>query len=355
MDFFGNKGEWSEIYTFLKCLADGKLYAIDGDLNQIDDIYYNVLEVIREEKNSPEYTYKRTKKIIRIVNSNNEEIKSFTVQSFEEISKELFSKIKNIKGKSNNNEIPFITPLLNDLKVKSLKAPSQSKSDITIKIHDIFTNSNIVLDFSIKSQIGSPSTLLNASKATNFDFLLETELTDNEINLINSTAPFKDRISKIKEKTTLKYNSCQNKIFEKNMKMIDSLLPKRLAEFLLISKEKGISNIDELVESIEDWEPFDDKNIFVHKIKQLLMASALGMVPSKEWNGNDDATGGYIIVKDDGRLGCYHLYNRNALKEYLYKNTKFENGSETRHDFGKVKSINGIQFFTLNLQIRFRK
>ncbi|MBD3211216.1 MAG: HpaII family restriction endonuclease, partial [Candidatus Lokiarchaeota archaeon] len=28
----GNKGEWSEIYVFFKLLADGKLYAADGDL-----------------------------------------------------------------------------------------------------------------------------------------------------------------------------------------------------------------------------------------------------------------------------------------------------------------------------------
>ncbi|RTK92254.1 MAG: HpaII family restriction endonuclease [Rickettsiales bacterium] len=28
-----NKGEWSEFYTFLRLLADGKLYAADANLN----------------------------------------------------------------------------------------------------------------------------------------------------------------------------------------------------------------------------------------------------------------------------------------------------------------------------------
>ncbi|NLB89535.1 MAG: HpaII family restriction endonuclease, partial [Syntrophomonadaceae bacterium] len=36
----GNKGEWSEVYTFFKLLSDGRLYAADADLNKIEDIYY---------------------------------------------------------------------------------------------------------------------------------------------------------------------------------------------------------------------------------------------------------------------------------------------------------------------------
>ena len=45
----GNKGEWSEIYTFLKLLADGRLYAADSDLNRIDNIYYPILSILRNQ------------------------------------------------------------------------------------------------------------------------------------------------------------------------------------------------------------------------------------------------------------------------------------------------------------------
>ena len=31
-----NKGEWSEVYVFLKLLAEGKLYAADKDLKKIE-------------------------------------------------------------------------------------------------------------------------------------------------------------------------------------------------------------------------------------------------------------------------------------------------------------------------------
>jgi type II restriction enzyme len=34
-----NKGEWSEVYVFLKLLAEGKLYAADKDLKKIEDLF----------------------------------------------------------------------------------------------------------------------------------------------------------------------------------------------------------------------------------------------------------------------------------------------------------------------------
>ena len=39
----GNKGEWSEIYVFLRLLEVGRLYAANADLEKIDDIFYNII------------------------------------------------------------------------------------------------------------------------------------------------------------------------------------------------------------------------------------------------------------------------------------------------------------------------
>lgn len=47
-----NKGEWSEFYTLLKLLSDGKLYAADHNLNKISEIFYPILKVITS-KDSP--------------------------------------------------------------------------------------------------------------------------------------------------------------------------------------------------------------------------------------------------------------------------------------------------------------
>ena len=40
MAITGNKGEWSEIYTLLKLLGEGKVYAGDQNLNRIQNLFY---------------------------------------------------------------------------------------------------------------------------------------------------------------------------------------------------------------------------------------------------------------------------------------------------------------------------
>ena len=45
----GNKGEWSEIYVLLRLLADGKIYAADSELNKLEDVYFPIIKIIREE------------------------------------------------------------------------------------------------------------------------------------------------------------------------------------------------------------------------------------------------------------------------------------------------------------------
>jgi len=76
-------------------------------------------------------------------------------------------------------------------------------------------------------------------------------------------------------------------------------------------------------------------------------------MPSKVWSGVLDATGGYLIVKSDGEVLCYHIYNRNEFEDYLFYNTKLETASSTRHDFGTIYKQNNQLYFKLNLQIRF--
>ena len=51
---------------------------------------------------------------------------------------------------------------------------------------------------------------------------------------------------------------------------------------------------------------------------KFLSESALGMKPSYPWKGIIDATGGYIIVKENGDVLRYHILNRNEFEQYLF-------------------------------------
>ena len=91
-------------------------------------------------------------------------------------------------------------------------------------------------------------------------------------------------------------------------------------------------------------------------MKVLLLDSALGMTPAKEWIGRYDANGGYLVVKKDGDIVCYHFYNRNDVEDYLYYNTRFERASRSRYHFGSLyRGEDGVVYIKLNLQIRFTK
>ena len=68
----------------------------------------------------------------------------------------------------------------------------------------------------------------------------------------------------------------------------------------------------------------------------------------------NEANGGYIIVKADGEILAYHIYNRNFFEQYLLDNTILERASTSRHDYMSLYEENGEMFIKLNLQIRFR-
>ena len=52
-----NKGEWSEVYVLFKLLGEKHVHAGDGNLNKIENLFYPILKILRDEqKNHYEYT-----------------------------------------------------------------------------------------------------------------------------------------------------------------------------------------------------------------------------------------------------------------------------------------------------------
>ncbi len=356
----GNKGEWSEIYTLLKLLGDKEIYVGDENLNKIPDLLYPIVKILRDESNR-NYKYSIKDELI-IINENDNEF-SIPVTTFKKQAEYLFTQIKEAHGSS--FAIPEIEVFLNEIKCSTLKAKSTSKTDIRIVIHDLKTNLQPELGFSIKSQLGSASTLLNAGKTTNFKYKINNcNLSDYEINNINSIdtrSKIKDRLKQLSNyHCEVAFNKTEKEIFGNNLILIDSLLPNILAEMLFLFFTSNISNVKKLVNELEKKNPlnFNISNhhkYYEYKIKKFLTEVALGMMPSKVWNGIYDTTGGYLVVKENGEVLSYHLYNKNKFENYLYHNTKLETASSSRHNFGKVYVENGEKYIKLNLQVRFKK
>lgn len=189
-------------------------------------------------------------------------------------------------------------------------------------------------------------------------------LNDNrvtEINAIDGRSKIKDRIEKVKKLGgDFEFLQTENSIFESNLTLIDSALPKILSGIIFNFFTSRKSKVSELVDEIARINPinYSQENnhpFYSYKIKKFLTDVALGMMPSKVWSGEYDATGGYLLVKDNGDVLCYHIYNRNEFENYLLHNTKLETASSKRHGFGTFFLEEGELKFKLNLQVRFLK
>ena len=355
----GNKGEWSEIYTLFKLLGDGKVYAGDANMNKME-LYYPIINVIREE--SKRYVYSPdVKQNVVIIDEDGNEFAKISMDRFVEESEKLLKRIKAADERA--FKILSTQEFMKEVGCTKLKAPSKDKADIHIVIHDLRTGMRPLLGFSIKSQLGSASTLLNAGTPTNITYKVTGyELSDKEITEINAIKSHVDRISAITLKgCNLEYQDIEHPVFKNNLLFLDSIMPEFIARCLLVDSTSDKTSIKDCVEEVAGTNPFgfggsDITAFYAHKMKVLLLDSALGMTPAKEWTGQYDANGGYLVVRKDGEIVCYHFYNRNDVEDYLYNNTRFERASRKRYGFGSLyRGVEGNVYLKLNLQIRFKK
>lgn len=358
-NYAGNKGEWSEIYTLLKLASEKGVFAADSDLNKIEDLYYPILKILRSELEGT-FEYHLNSKIV-VKNSSGETLSEFSIDEFSDKAQALLLKIQEATGSSNRFE--EFEEFLNQISCNTLKAQSNEKRDITLVVHDPVTHHEPELGFSIKSKLGGDSTLLNASGATNFIFRINGyNFSKEEIEYINSLdgrGKIQARVEKIKESGgNFEFSHVSSEVFEQNLRVIDSMLPEILAEMLLVYFSGKDNQVQHIIERLNEENPcnFPIGNghpFYDYKIKRLLHDVSLGLTPASKWTGLFDATGGYLIVKEDGEILCYHIYNANEFQDYLVKNTRLESPSSSRHGYGMLYYNEGDLYFNLNLQIRF--
>jgi len=164
-----NLGEWSELYTLGYLLVHGGAFAADETQNAISDNFHKVLRIILANgKTEAEIEYLIRNNTIDLSSEgivigqiNRDEIHS----AIERMLHELLDGTR--KG---TFELPAGRNLLKLLGRERISASSrQRESDLEIVLEDPTTHVPTPrVGFSIKSQLGGRSTLLNASPATNF-------------------------------------------------------------------------------------------------------------------------------------------------------------------------------------------
>lgn len=378
LELVGNKGEWSEIYIFLKLLIDGKIYAADKKLNKVSDAYLNILSILREETNDDIYDYHPGENI-QIYKNHIHTGPDLPVSDYERIKDEIWKYISS--DDKGTTQIPTASKFLSKIHVKKLKSPAFSNNaffggteDITMRVTDYRSGLENTLGFSCKSDLSAASTLFNASKDnTNFVFKINGPINDEVMNEFNAIFDEKGHVA-IKKRIRFLKSIGASITFEKpavefakrNLilsggKEMPSIVGGML-QFYFWENEGSTSHysiLDALEYVIDNdvanYELSNLKDIYSRKIGTLLFDMFTGMRLSKDWDGRASVNGGYIVVKNNGEVLAYHTIIADQFKDFLINSLAFESPSASRHDYMRVFKEGDEFKIKFNMQIRFKK
>lgn len=276
--------------------------------------------------------------------------------------------------------------ILDLLGLKTLRAKSGAKSDLYLTLES--SGRHIPQGFSVKSQMGSRSCLVNHSGATIFRYEIQnTTLTRagslEEQFIVNEAASANKPESAATAKrgpstlipallrepgVVIRYDSVINDTFRESLEMIDSRFPQALAMVILQRFKTGESRIAKLAEdpSLRDFliangmSPRVAENYLAEKLKDLLRKFALGMQADTPWVDQTEVQGGWVLVVEAGKVVGYRFDNPDLFRSYLLEFTMIDTPSTKRvkkntAKVGRVFEIDGKLFVTLSLVVKFTK
>jgi hypothetical protein len=356
-----NKGEWGEIYTFFRILNDREVLSADENLNFIEGKNYKVLKVIRSELSegsliTREYDVQLPgQTVVRNLSEGTERV--IELKDLKKEVRTIFEKILSASGSSFT--LPEAQKLMKEYECGKVKASSNDKSDIELVIQDRFSPNETKTGFSIKTAlVSSKPTLFNAfARNTNIIYSTDAKIDEQEVEKLNSLER-RERVMFALENLRFDYKELEGSTLAKNLALIDSefaIILSTMISLFYRRKGRSIAEIVSLLPSAPELEYLNQtEDYYAYKVKNFLESAALGMTAASPWTGRIQANGGYLVVRKDGELCCYHLHEREKFLDYLFMHTKFDTPSASKHRFGEIEiDKDGSPILKLNFQIRF--
>ena len=370
--FVGNLGEWSEPYALLKIISDGFLQEGDKNYKTLNS-KHEVKSLTKPQKNG-DLVIKLAEGFAEV--QYNGLCKSVSRQSFTRYSEFLFENLSRCKkeGSTNKIEVPEVTTFLPEILVDSLKAHSSSNADIQLKIIDHRTSKEQDRGFSVKSQLGSPSHLLNHSgRNTCFGYIING-LNAQQLHFFRNNkwgrskvvekVRFLDQLKRSGDIVIHPKDRPEGDLFYRNLILVDDGMPTILSSFLWEAYINGETEVKSVLPYIVKADPnrygchFENEDLFYkRKFKEFLVACSMGLTGAKLWSGRYQSDGGYIVVLKSGNIISYHIYDRHNFEDYLFYNTRQDTpaSSKKKGNFGDIYLNDGNYEFYLNLSLRFTK
>jgi len=348
-----NKGEWSELYTFLYLMDNPNLVIVDENLQEKNDTTFKILEFLLANKTK--YQLLNNDKVLKISPTGHHQ--EYDINYISSQHKILLEKIVAHNSAKGTFEINETVSLINDLlDGNKLKGSSRVKGDLEAFVFDSLKNSSVNISYNIKSNLGSPATLLNASNNTNFIYEI-TNINDdimNQNNAINTRTKLLDRCNFLMNNSAkIDFLKVESDKFYFNLQMVDTNLDNILAEMLFNSYYKNEKDIKQVINDMPGNK--DKHDIYKKKISDFANAVTFGMRAGEKWNGENEVNGGILLITKTGEVYLLDLiYYENIVNKYLIDNIKLDSPSSTRYKMFEIFKENNKYYFKLNLQIRFK-
>lgn len=338
-----NYGEWTEAYVFLRLLGNGRIYAADRNFECDENVYIDILNIIRYEK---DHILEFKRELGSVQATDNSIV--FRILTYAELTDKanfLYDAIKSVSTANRKFSIPEIERYLSELKFSQPKVPKLpkeiedvygKKTDIIITMQDSADNAVSTTGFSIKSHLGSASTLFNSSIASNFLYEI-VGCNDNEMYEINGNQISSEigmfEYIKNNPNLSLEFRGTSD-AFNDNLDFVELKMPEILSCALLTQigyyERAESSKTKDIVNKVTQMNPVGvrrPETWYEAKMKDFLYASFSGLTASEPWDGRKKLSGGYIDVGSNGQMLYYRAVSDDIFNTFLYEHTFFDRPS----------------------------
>lgn len=356
MAFEATKKEWCELYTFFRLLADGKVVLGTPEAKKSE--HYWSVSLIQREEHDGTRRYYIEKEVIRIEGEKG--TKTLPREDFGVVAGLILQAVKS----STENDVTSpdgVEEFLDEASIYDLEAKTEDRTDFSVAF---WHPESPLTGLNVRSRLSAMNPLLDGGRAANLKLeqsgIKFATPTVNKINALpESPNEVAERMMLIERLGgILKYSDVADRVFRSNLQMIDLHFPRILTEMVRIMHLDGITRISELIEVIKQTNPLKIKDELINKhcfyefkVKQFLMALALGMRPAKIYNGQNSAVEGILLVDGSGEVLCYHKSEKETMENFLFLNTRLEKGSLDKDKYGFLEKENGTYYFKLNAKI----
>lgn len=210
------------------------------------------------------------------------------------------------------------------------------KTDIIITIDDSIDHAVSTTGFSIKSHLGSASTLFNSAIAPRLKYEI-VGCTDAEMDEINGNQIDSEigmfQYIRDNPNLSLKFVGTSEE-FKTNLDFVELTMADILNTTMLIQigyyDRTSTSLTKDLASRVAEINPINVSRPgewYKAKFKNFLFASFSGLTATEPWDGRHRLSGGYIDVSKDGEMLYYSAVSDDIFNSFLFEHTFFDRPS----------------------------